>query len=287
MGKIEKKKSRRFRSRTANVTGGVTNDIVIPVMGPTGAGKSTFINTLLGEERMLVGHELTSCTIQPQAITINPIPHHSHLKGYRLVLVDTPGFDDNYTGDVEILGRIAQWLKTSYRKKQVLGGVIYLHDISHDRFSGTARKNLDMFRYLCGKDALNKVVLGTTKWGRVTADDGDRRERELEDIHWKPLIDKGSMVRRSKGDLESAWDVIDVLLCKLIEGMDTGLEIQKEMADGKKSFTETKAASAARGGLEEQAKLNEAQERMHKIITKRRLFRWPFPGRFGANRNSV
>jgi len=284
MGEKKHKKSQR---RIANVTNGVANDIVIPVMGPTGAGKSTFINTVLGQESMLVGHNLTSCTLQLQTVTIDPSLRHPRLKGYRLVLVDTPGFDDTYVEDAEILGRIAKWLETSYREKKVLGGVIYLHDISHDRFSGTARRNLDMFHYLCGEEALNNVVLGTTKWGRVTVDDGNRRERELKDIHWKPLIDKGSMVRRSKGDLESAWDVIDVLLCKLIEGMDTGLEIQKEMADGKKSFTGTKAASAARGGLEEQAKLNEAQERMHKIITKRRLFRWPFLGRFGVNRNSV
>jgi GTP-binding protein EngB required for normal cell division len=302
---MTKKKSRKSQGRTMNVTDGVAKDIVIPVMGPTGAGKSTFINTLLGEERMLVGHELTSCTIQPQAITINPIPRHSRLKGYRLVLVDTPGFDDTYMGDAEILGRIAKWLETSYREEKALGGVVYLHDISHDRFSGTARRNLDMFRYLCGEDALNNVVLGTTKWGRITADDGDRRERELEDIHWKPLIDKGSMVRRSKGDLESAWDVIDVLLFKAIESMDTALEIQQELVDHQKIIPETRAgrelrytlqqvlemqkqvagfeaALAAGGDPEAQEKLKETQERLHKMMKQVRALKIPLPRRFRA-----
>lgn len=32
---------------------------------------------------------------------------------------------------------------------------------------GTARKDLDMFRNLCGDEAPRNVVLGTTKWDKV------------------------------------------------------------------------------------------------------------------------
>ena len=52
-------------------------------------------------------------------------------------------------------------------------GIIYLHEITLKHMTDTALKNLDMFRKLCGDDALMKVVLGTTKWGEV----GDNREK--------------------------------------------------------------------------------------------------------------
>jgi hypothetical protein len=46
-------------------------------------------------------------------IVVDPIPNCPALKGYRLVLLDTPGFDDTHKEDVEILERIAKWLEAS------------------------------------------------------------------------------------------------------------------------------------------------------------------------------
>ena len=58
---------------------------------------------------MAVGHGLTSCTSKLQYEIVNPPP----LKGYRVIIVDTPGFDDTYVDDEEILRRIAVWLASS------------------------------------------------------------------------------------------------------------------------------------------------------------------------------
>jgi predicted GTPase len=41
------------------------------------------------------------------------MPTCPELRGYRLVLLDTPGFDDTHEEDVEILKRIAKWLEVS------------------------------------------------------------------------------------------------------------------------------------------------------------------------------
>jgi len=46
-------------------------------------------------------------------VVIDPIPGFPGLKGYRLVLLDTPGFDDTFLDDIEILKRIAAWLAVS------------------------------------------------------------------------------------------------------------------------------------------------------------------------------
>jgi hypothetical protein len=60
---------------------------------------------LVGREVAGVGHELYSCTekIEPFIITHPNDPR-------RIVLVDTPGFDDTFVDDTEILRRIAIWL---------------------------------------------------------------------------------------------------------------------------------------------------------------------------------
>ncbi|KDR82135.1 hypothetical protein GALMADRAFT_135498 [Galerina marginata CBS 339.88] len=227
-------------------------DIVIPVMGATGAGKSTFINTLLGYERMTVGHDLTSCTSKLQEVALD-FPSGSHLEGYRLVVVDTPGFDDTYEGDAAILRRVAEWLEKSYRGKDVLGGVIYLHDISHDRFTGVARRNLEMFRAMCGSAAINKVVLGTTCWTRTSPEIGLRHEEEIERLHWSPLLKQGARMRQFQGTPESALGFIEDIVKRNSNHQltDTVLQIQTELADDGKILPETEAGKHLHGTLQE------------------------------------
>ena len=67
----------------------------------------------MNKDAVTVGHDLNSCTAQLTPV-FWPIPEPAHLQGKRLVLVDTPGFDDTYTSDSEILRRIAIWLASSY-----------------------------------------------------------------------------------------------------------------------------------------------------------------------------
>lgn len=77
-------------------------------------------------------------------------------------LIDTPGFDDTNRSDTQVLTEIATWLGDSYRSKVLLHGIIYLHRITDVRMSGSARRNLLMFKHLCGDEYLKKVILVTT-----------------------------------------------------------------------------------------------------------------------------
>ena len=61
---------------------------------------------------MQVGHDLKSCTPTLQHSFID-IPNRPALGDSRLVIVDTPGFDDTYIDDQEILRRIAVWLAST------------------------------------------------------------------------------------------------------------------------------------------------------------------------------
>lgn len=96
-------------------------------------------------------------------------------------LIDKPGFDDTKKIDTEALSEIALLLGDPYRNKILLSGIIYAHRITDIRMQGSAKKNLLMFRQLCGQDALNKVVLVTTMWDKVSNDEGVKRETELPD----------------------------------------------------------------------------------------------------------
>jgi len=285
--------------RKTQLEDGRPSVIVIPVMGPTGAGKSTFINALLKEERMKIGHGLSSCTSELEIVEINSLVGRPEASGHRLLLVDTPGFDEYYEGDEEILKSIAEWLEDAYKQSDVvLGGVIYLHDISSDRFSGTARRNLEMFHNLCGDAAMNKVILGTTKWKRKTEEINYSHEDELKKVHWKPLIKKGSTVCRFLDSHESAKNFIDIIL--RLMARDTALQIQIEMAVNHKSVPETKAGKGLRVhqilelqtqimGLEAtlavspdaeiEAKLVESRRKMHSLKKEVQDAKVPLPMR--------
>ena len=61
---------------------------------------------------MAVSHNMKSCTSILQYEIVDK-PHPLELGGNRVIIVDTPGFDDTYVDDVEILRRIGVWLASS------------------------------------------------------------------------------------------------------------------------------------------------------------------------------
>ncbi|KAH7910732.1 P-loop containing nucleoside triphosphate hydrolase protein [Hygrophoropsis aurantiaca] len=218
-------------------------DIIIPVMGPTGVGKSTFINVAAGQEKTAVGHRLTSCTANLQHIII-PYPGDPDR---RIIFVDTPGFDDTSVDDAEILRRIAVWLARSYSDRVKLAGVLYLYNIAIPRFTGTTRKTLELFQKLCGDDACRGVILVTTHWAKCDPQQGQSREDELSTSFFSNMLDHGATCTRFDLSPQSAWDIINLIVDG--EPLDA-LHIQKELVDLKKRIPETEAAACLRSELQ-------------------------------------
>ncbi|KAH7908656.1 P-loop containing nucleoside triphosphate hydrolase protein [Hygrophoropsis aurantiaca] len=218
-----------------------SDDIIIPIMGPTGVGKSTFINTAAGKDVTKVGHNLESCT----AAIVHAIVPHPNYPSRRVVFVDTPGFDDTYEDDTEILRRIAVWLAHSYSDNVKLSGIIYLHEITQARMVGTSRKNFEMFEKLCGIESAQNVILATTKWGNIKSDAGERRASQLETF-WKDMLSAGSQMERFNGSQKSAWDIVKTITDKkLLEA----LQIQNELVNLGKLLPQTEAGNALRTSL--------------------------------------
>ncbi|KAG6856637.1 hypothetical protein H0H87_002227 [Tephrocybe sp. NHM501043] len=131
-----------------------------------------------------------------------------------------------------------------------LAGVVYLHEISQPRMMGAPRRNLEMFRELCGEKAIRNVVLATTKWEEVSLDLGERREQQLRDNYWKYMLKLGSQMLRFRGqhDTKSAWEIVDRILNHV--SVDA-LQIQEEMVDLRRILPETGAGRALRATLME------------------------------------
>ncbi|KAF9267985.1 P-loop containing nucleoside triphosphate hydrolase protein [Marasmius fiardii PR-910] len=225
---------------------------VIAVMGATGSGKTTFINSASGGT-LRIGKGLQSCTS-----TVQLSPTFS-LDGRQVTLIDTPGFDDTNKSDADILKMIAAFLASMYEHGQKLAGVIYLHRISDFRMGGISRRNFKMFKELCGESTLKNVVLVTNMWGEVSQDVGEARESELvrEDKFFKPVLDKGAQIVRHDNTPETAR----AILLHLVQNRPLPLRIQTELVDQKKSISETAAGAELNREMMEQIRKHEKEMR--------------------------
>ncbi|KAJ3513208.1 hypothetical protein NLJ89_g3076 [Agrocybe chaxingu] len=213
------------------------DDIIIALMGPTGSGKSHFIDALFrtAAQHQRAGSSLESCTKKTQAIRLRNHPRY----GDRLVLVDTPGFNDTQKSDFEVLKLISDWLKKSYAAGVKLTGIAFFHRISDNRMAGTPHRNLRMFGELCGDKAAHNVVLVSTMWDTLERRTGEERERQLKQYFWKKMIEHGASVDRFENTSQSAWSIID----NIIERADVqeALLLQEEMVDLGMRLNETSA----------------------------------------------
>ncbi|KAI1291688.1 hypothetical protein F5Y03DRAFT_403165 [Xylaria venustula] len=222
------------------------NDVVIAVMGMTGSGKSSLISLCVDQE-VKIGHDLKSCTQDVETYVF----HHPALRSGRVYLVDTPGFDDTNRKDTEILRTLGAWLTSTYTSGVKLSGIIYCHRINQTRMQGSALKNIQMFRSLCGDDALRKVVLVTTLWDIENLDIAVKREKELKETtqYWGGMVAKGSQVFRHDNTRHSAFSLIENFIR---DSSKVVLGIQKEIVSDRKPLDETEVGKNVKIMLEEQ-----------------------------------
>ena len=246
---IDLQRSRSYTSiaATAPSAGGIPasgSDRVIMVMGVTGSGKSSFINHI-ADQNVRVGHSLASCTTDPET-------HTARLRdGQTVYLIDTPGFDDTTRSDSEVLRGIAFFLNGLYQSGTRLSALIYMHRITDVRMSGSAVRNLELFRKICGTKCFSHVALVSTMWEMLRGDEGlktgQNREATLlsgEDF-WGELRKGGSRYMRHYGTAESAWKVLENLP---YSPSGLVLELQREMYN-ELSLDETAAGSFLQSDL--------------------------------------
>jgi DNA anti-recombination protein RmuC len=87
-----------------------------------------------------------------------------------------------------------------------------MHRISDKRFTGISGREFKMFCKPCGDASLKKVVLVTNMWGEVSQEVGEACERELTTNFFKPALDKGARLARHHYTLQSALDIIRLIM---------------------------------------------------------------------------
>ena len=186
---------------------------------------------------------------------------------YEIHFIDSPGFDDGALADVEVLKRIADYVNTTYRLKQNLAGVLYLHDITKAKVGGAGLTNLRMLEKLIGKEAFANCAFITTKWGRSNDPQGEEaREKELgskEKFFGGMLRSDAKMKRFDPKTRERALDIITPYLKNQFT-----LKISRQMADPrgpKLALGDTDAGKIVADNVDNLKKLAETEQELAKV----------------------
>ena len=122
-------------------------DKIAILLGPTGAGKSSFINCITKKNECKVGHTTDSCTRDYQQVNI---PHN----GYVYYFVDTPGLDDG-KGDEQNIQELDK-VKKAYPRMNVFIICLELNEL---RLTSSLKKMLQTFMGMFPSESFWEHVL--------------------------------------------------------------------------------------------------------------------------------
>ncbi|KAL5357064.1 P-loop containing nucleoside triphosphate hydrolase protein [Aspergillus floccosus] len=262
----------------------MTRICYIAVIGVTGAGKTTFISKATGRTNLAIGHSLDSCTKEIEEF-------RCRVDGTEVVLLDTPGFDDTYDTDADILERIAEYMHASYQSGTLLSGLILLQPINTIRLTNSERTRTRLFKKILGENAYHRVVIGTTMWESLAdSGAGNRRrdERMVRDDAWGDMRSRGAKVMDHYNTRESALRILRHILRS---SATIRLQMQEELSQNPNVF-ETSAGRQLDEDLENEItrlktelaklrnekdvtdeELSQLQEQVAKFERKKRSFR--------------
>ncbi|KAF9050476.1 hypothetical protein BJ165DRAFT_1003679 [Panaeolus papilionaceus] len=177
------------------------------IMGPTGAGKSTFIE-LLGskDELQISSDQLDGFT---QTVSTYEVKN-ARYKGRKIFLVDSPGFADRKISEMEIVSLLQNWIKTN--GGSYFSCILYLTPITHTRLPGSQRQVLKTFEALTGVNAVRHITVVTTMWDCIWSDNARRRAdatfEQLRSDIWKNFIDQGAHIVKFDNTADSALSIL-------------------------------------------------------------------------------
>lgn len=238
---------------------------MILLLGMTGAGKTTFASLASGRSDLVIGTGLDPCTQDPCAVKFT-------LNGRSVILIDTPGFDDNVRGDVEILEDIGKWMvKQGFTRSQHLDGLILLHPIfaTYGFDSDMERKRTRLLQKILGADAYKRVVIATTMWETLSCTkevEKDISTRWNRGGVWSDFREGGGAMVRHFNAKESADSIIWSIVERSEKAKRTETLLQKELAPKHARFTDTSVGKELSARLEDEERIIQDQLLEHRRV---------------------
>ncbi|KAG6810045.1 hypothetical protein H0H92_013607 [Tricholoma furcatifolium] len=125
----------------------------------------------------------------------------------RVILVDTPGFNDSPRGDAENVQRLARFLATPTRT--VLAGVLYIYEITQDRLpANDGYMNPSKFSRV---PSSRHVLLTTVKWSDLRSRAQGEERQERMSTEWSHIYDDGARIVQFNDTQESAREIVNHL----------------------------------------------------------------------------
>ncbi|KAF9039748.1 hypothetical protein BJ165DRAFT_1613496 [Panaeolus papilionaceus] len=188
---------------------GIQSFIVYVLLGPTGSGKSSFIEAVASDPSLgLSSDKLEGFT---QSVSIYRIINVVTPLGYPIYLVDVPGFADSKISAMGIVSMLKDMMQTnpalySFR-------ILYHTPINNPRLPGSQRQVLQTFEALTGTKAAKKVTVVSTMWDSIWNENTRRRAEgnfsQLRNEIWKDYIARGTEIVKFHNTQESALTILE------------------------------------------------------------------------------
>ncbi|KAI6156085.1 hypothetical protein EDD17DRAFT_1070567 [Pisolithus thermaeus] len=190
------------------------SDVVVFILGPTGSGKSWFMNVLLQSANV---HVRVSKGQKPGTTEVHA--ERCRFDGMQsdIVIVDTPSFSTDMNPDGEEVVR--KWMESNYTKPCKAAGMLYMHNLAFNPDDANLRmsNHLGAFRRACRQNLFPSTihVVPTLSYGARLSDERLRtltallqRQADAERVS----LHKSSDGKPFDGKPEAAWDVVQGLL---------------------------------------------------------------------------
>ncbi|KAH6847685.1 hypothetical protein B0I37DRAFT_149857 [Chaetomium sp. MPI-CAGE-AT-0009] len=180
-------------------------NVLIAVIGVTGAGKTTFVSRVTGDTTLASNDGVDSVTEEAVSITCK-------IDRQSVTLIDTPGFDDRERTEVDILKLVSKHLMETYQKGTKLNGVVFLQPINQPRVGAAEAGRTRLFKKLLGEQAFKRVVIAGTMWtNRKEAERRIALRKERDDI-WGDMVKGGAAVVPYDDTCEGATNIVRTLM---------------------------------------------------------------------------
>ncbi|KAF9032576.1 hypothetical protein BJ165DRAFT_1534987 [Panaeolus papilionaceus] len=143
--------------------------ILYLIMGPTGAGKSSFIEAFAGKSQKLSisKDQLAGYT---QTVTayrlVNVMVTNLRSPMRPVYLIDTPGFSDSKISEIEVVNMVKKWTEDNHIHYSI--SILYFTPITETRLPGSRRRTFKMLKNLLEDNSTTFLpIVITTMWDTV------------------------------------------------------------------------------------------------------------------------